>query len=471
VNLPAPSRANAVRLVALLVVVSLLAPSAVSALTYDPADETSLERGTITSAANNSTVISVQGFTFRGNTNAKKPARLVSVDERGDLEWTHDDNVGGNAWFFDVDPMPNGNLLVSSPRAGDTVLFELDPDTQERVWQQRFNMTDTHDVAYLGDDRIAIANMRQWNESAGRSDDRVVVYNRSSEEFTWEWYFRNHYPESTDGGYSSDWTHVNDVDQIGEDRLLLSPRNFDQAIVVDMETKEIVERLGSDDDYSVMREQHNPDWLVSEEGNPTILVADSENNRVVEYAKEDGEWVRTWEVGANTLTWPRDADRLPNGNTLVTDTLNHRVMEITPTGEVVWEYYATWGPYDAERMGTGPESSGPTIRDMNASGTYPITGSANLTAGGNESVGFDGRIRATFADTPIERPMNEFATRWAHVTPWLRPVWMSGWDFAWAIGAVLVGAVWVSGELIAGRRTILAGGRRLVAAVRRRTDR
>ncbi|WP_256545873.1 aryl-sulfate sulfotransferase [Halobellus inordinatus] len=455
------SRANAVRLIALLLVVSLLAPAGVSALTYDPSTDTSLEPGTITSPANGSTVISVQGYTFQGNTNPKKPARLLSVGPRGDLQWTHNDSVGGSAWFFDVDPLPNGNLLVSSPRAGDTVVFELNPETQERVWQERFNMTDTHDVAYLGDDRIAIANMREWNASAEVSDDRIVIYNRSTGEFTWEWYFKNHFPESTDGGYNDDWSHVNDVDPVGEDRLLLSPRNFDQAIVVDIESKEIVERLGSDDDYDVMREQHNPDWLLSENGTPTILVADSGNNRVVEYAKEDGEWVRTWEVGTGSLTWPRDADRLPNGNTLVTDTLNHRVMELTPTGEVVWEYYATWGPYDAERIGTGPESSGPTIRDLNASGSYDITGSANLTAGGNESVGFAGRIRATFAGTALEGPMNEFATRWAHVTPWLRPVWMSGWDFVWAISALLVGLVWAGGELIAGRQQIVAGIRRL----------
>ena len=467
-RLPSRSRANAVRLAVVLVVLGLIAPSAVSALTYDPAEATDLERGTIADPANGSTVISAQGYTFRGNTNSKKPARIVSVGERGTLEWTHDDTVGGSAWFFDVDQLPNGNLLVSSPRAGDTLLFEFNPDTQERVWEERFNMTDTHDVASLGDDRIAIANMREWNESAGVSDDRIVIYNRSTGEFTWEWYFKNHYPASTDGGYSEDWSHVNDVDPIGDGRLLLSPRNFDQAIVVDIESKEIVERLGSDQEYDVLREQHNPDWLEGDNGTPTILVADSENNRVVEYAKEDGEWVRTWEVGSESLNWPRDADRLENGNTLITDTLNHRVMEVTPTGEVVWEYYATWGPYDAERLGTPPESSGPTIRDLNASGSYTITGSANLTAGGEDSVGFDGRVRATFADTPIEGPMNEFATRWAHVTPWLRPVWMSGWDLVWTIGAAIVGIAWAGGEVVFHRRRLLAGGQRLVAGLRGR---
>ncbi|MFC7204768.1 aryl-sulfate sulfotransferase [Haloferax namakaokahaiae] len=450
-----PSTRTALRVGVLLVVAALVSPAAVSAVTYDPETEPDLEPGTIASPANGSTVISVQGYTFRGNTNPKKPARLISVGERGSLEWIYNSTTGDRGWFYDVDPMPNGNLLVSSPVAQQTVIFELDPDTGERVWETTLDMDDTHDVDYLGGDEFVIANMRAWNESAGRSDDRIVVYNRSTDEITWEWYFRDHFPESTDGGYNDDWSHVNDVDPIGDGKLLLSPRNFDQAVVIDMESGDIVERLGSDDDYDIMNEQHNPDWLLSENGTPTILVADSGNNRVVEYAKEDGEWVQTWSVGENLLNWPRDADRLPNGNTLIVDTLNHRVMEVTPTGEVVWEYYATWGPYDAERVAHGDESSGPTIRDLGASGSYPITGSANLTAGSGESVGFVGQMRATFAGTALEAPMNEFAVRWAHVTPWLRPVWMSGWDFVWVICGALVALVWLTGELALGVRRVI----------------
>ncbi len=64
------------------------------------------------------------------------------------------------------------------------MLFEFDPDTQERVWQELFEMEDTHDVAYLGDDRMAIANMREYNESTGVSNNRIVIYNRSTDEFT-----------------------------------------------------------------------------------------------------------------------------------------------------------------------------------------------------------------------------------------------------------------------------------------------
>lgn len=49
------------------------------------------------------------------------------------------------------------------------------------------------------------------------------------------------------------------MDYVGGGRLLLSPQNFGQAIVVDMEPKGIVERLGTDDDHDVFSEQHNLD--------------------------------------------------------------------------------------------------------------------------------------------------------------------------------------------------------------------
>ena len=358
-------------------------------------------------------------------------------------------------------PCTHTGFRIVDPNADSAAAPEIEYEYSFPV-RSRAN-SEVHDVELLDSGEFLVSDME---------NERIFTVKNG--EITWQWNASSRY-EAPDDPTRTDWLHINDVDVIGEDRYLVSVRNAHQLVIVER-GEGVVEVINGDEavtegDPTLLRQQHNPQWL----GNGTVLVADSHNDRIVELRRgESGEWTVGWTLDRAEgveFRWPRDADRLPNGNTLVTDTLNHRVMEITPTGEVVWEYYATWGPYDAERMGTGPESSGPTIRDMNASGTYPITGSANLTAGGNDSVGFDGRIRATFAGTALEGPMNEFATRWAHVTPWLRPVWMSGWDFVWTISAVLVGVVWVSGELIAGRRTIAAGVRRLLADVRRRLDR
>jgi hypothetical protein len=198
------------------------------------------------------------------------------------------------------------------------------------------------------------------------------------------------------------------VDEIAPGRYLVSPRNFDQILVVNRSTKAIEMRLGSDNDYEVLNRPHNPDYLESENGTSTILVADSHNDRVVEYAREgdgsegdgrsegDGNWTRTWTLGSEeTLNWPRDADRLPDGNTLVTDTKNQRVFEVTPEGEIVWEVYTPWLVYDAARLSHTEESAGPTMRDLgeNATGSHEIAGSANLHADEGDLAACHARLR------------------------------------------------------------------------------
>ncbi|HET7324107.1 MAG TPA: aryl-sulfate sulfotransferase, partial [Halococcus sp.] len=436
-----------------LVVGALLLAATVSAVTDDPA---TLGPGTVERAANGSTVISVQGFHFRGIWNEKKPARLVFAGPRGHTEWVYDGSEHAR-WFYDVDPLSNGNLLVTSTVPDDTVVFELDPQSETRVWTERLDAKDTHDVDLINGDQLLVANMREYNETTGVSNDRIFIYDRSAEEIVWQWTFKNHYPNSTDGGYSADWTHVNDIDKIGAGKFMVSPRNFDQVIVVNRSTGNITMRLGRDGNHDVLFEQHNPDYLVGDNGTPTILVADSENDRIAEYRLNGSEWERTWTLSGG-LDWPRDADRLQNGNTLITDTLNHRVIEVTPTGEVVWEYYAPWAPYDAERL-TGANASavggqtvssggshGPTIAEMNVSGIYTLSGGGE--GGPADDTGFSSWVAAMTAGTPLQNSVGFAAERYAHVVPFIRPVWLSSWGFAAVVCALCIAFPWLLFEVV-----------------------
>ena len=438
------SRSQALRATVLVIIVVLLVPTTVSAFTYEP---TTLQRGTIENPANGTTVISVQGFKIAGQQSGKKPARLVGAGPQGSVEWVYNGDNEGIVWFYDVDPLENGSLLITGTKPGETVVTVWNPQTKQTAWSRTFDWEDTHDIYLINGNKLLVANMRNYNESTGKNDDRLLVYDLSKDEIVWEWKFRNHgYNRSGGGKYTDDWTHVNDVDKLGPGRYLASPRNFDQVIVVNRSTKNVTLQLGSDGDWDTLYEQHNPQYLESENRTPTLLVADSENDRIVEYTKTDGNWTRTWLL-RGSFNWPRDADRLPNGNTLVTDTLNHRVMEVTPSGEVVWEFYAPWGTYEAERMQLGDEPGGPTIRDQNATGTANLTGSAALTPGTGDRLTFAEWVTNTFAGTPVESEMAWLAERWAHITPWIRPVWMGPWDFARTIlaGGLLFGWITVDG--------------------------
>ncbi len=81
---------------------------------------------------------------------------------------------------------------------------------------------------------------------------------------------------------------------------------------------------------------------------------DRAGNIVAEYAGE----------GVGGLSWPRDADRLPNGNTLITDSRAvpvTRVIEINSGGDLVWEFEVpiTFGNlfYESDRLNVPPSIS------------------------------------------------------------------------------------------------------------------
>jgi hypothetical protein len=333
--------------------------------------------GVVQTAPDGLTVVSVQGMRFSSNESlhGKTRARLVAFRPNGSIAWVHRSAEKFDVtWSYDVDPLPGGTLFVTATAGGGTIVYELDPETGEAIWKETIPGHDTHDADLLPNGNIVVANMRNYDDEADVNRDRVYVYNRSTDEVVWEWEFERYFDRPSGGNYTKDWTHVNDVDVVGEDRLLLSPRNFDQVLLLNRTSGEVVWHLGEDDEHDTLYEQHNPDYLESESGTETVLVADSENDRIVEYTRDGDGWSRTWTLGGggifggeSPLDWPRDADRLANGNTLVSDSQNSRVLEVTPAGEVVWEVYAPWLVYDAARIPDG-EHGGPTITDRGAGG-------------------------------------------------------------------------------------------------------
>ena len=212
-------------------------------------------------------------------------------------------------------------------------------------------------------------------------------------EITWQWNASSFYDEPIDAT-KTDWLHLNDVDVLSADRYLVSIRNANQLVVLERGegVVEVVneDRTDGDDfdctrngqledtdgdgdvrcgNHTVMNHQHNPHWL----GDGAVLVADSHNDRVVELHNRSGTWVPVWSLesaGGIPFDWPRDADRLPNGNTLITDTLNRRLVEVNDTGHVVWSYETADIPYEADRVPFGEERPVPTF---NGTLTDPVS--------------------------------------------------------------------------------------------------
>lgn len=268
--------------------------------------------------------------------------------------------------YWDVDPVPGAGrtlLYVATERAKPSACAE---DECVRNVVGRLNLTtgehtrlysmavgtrgsaEWHDVDRVNDTAVVVADIKR---------DRVFIANTTTDEIGWQWNASEQFAPSS-GGPPKDWTHLNDVEMLRDGRIMVSIRNQDQVVFI--ERGEGVQEdwtLGEAGNFSILHGQHNPDYIPNERGGPAILVADSHNNRAVEFQRRNGRWVQSWVWRDDRTQWTRDADRLPNGHTLITDTNGDRVLEVNRRGEIVWSVQAAH-PYEAERLGTGDESAG-----------------------------------------------------------------------------------------------------------------
>ena len=310
----------------------------------------------------------------------RQNAELVAFDEDGDVMYYNDTYDR----YWDVDPVPGEEYTVfyvasehlhrdecpATTSCTDNVIKKHNISTGEteelysrivpfdeehrftdlELWETRW-----HDAELMEDGNILVADIYL---------DRIVVIDPDTGIERWAWSAQDEYPIEGGGPFPRDWTHINTVEIVEDDEnfenttYMASLRNQDSVVFVDEEVGYLEDwTLGEDGDRDILFEQHNPDYIPEAQGGPAVVVADSESNRVVEYQRVDGEWEQTWEWSDARMQWPRDADRLPNGNTLITDSHGDRVLEVNPEGEVVWEADVPF-PYDAERLGTGPGSTG-----------------------------------------------------------------------------------------------------------------
>lgn len=295
------------------------------------------------------------------------PAAIIALTNDGQTLY-HD---GTYSNYFDVDPDPPGSRTVlyvagnrfdqcptrlearSNETFGDgcaeVVVERVNISTREteRVHTAVTAWDIWHDVDRISKDRLLVGDLSQ---------DRVFILNTSTDRIEWEWQAEAALdPDS--GGQAGDWTHVNDVELLDDGRIMVSLRNQDRVGFLDPDSGfQEAWTLGAENAYGTLYEQHNPDYIPVERGGPAVVVADSENNRGVEYRRINGRWREVWAWTDARLRWPRDADRLPGGHTLVTDSQGNRVLELNESDEVIWHVDVPT-PYEAERLGTGDESA------------------------------------------------------------------------------------------------------------------
>ena len=167
-----------------------------------------------------------------------------------------------------------------------------------------------------------------------------------------------------------------DAERLSDGNTLITDSKNHRVIEVDSD-KNIVWQYGNGTPSDGTNQLNYP-MDAERLANGNTLITEEHNCRIIELrtsdydtAKPDNNFTAdsiVWQYGTtgvsgsgpNELNYPKDADRLDNGNTLIADYRNHRVIEVNATGEVVWQYGTTgvwgsganqlWYPTDAERL-------------------------------------------------------------------------------------------------------------------------
>ena len=306
----------------------------------------------------------------------------------GELVWEHILSNSDYQHHHDVEPLPNGNVLMIA-------------------WEKK-----TASEAFaMGREEIDNPLNQMWSEAIFE----IQPDGNGGAEVVWEWHLWDHlvqdycsscpnfgviseHPELFDinngevgtaagpGGANADWIHINAIHHNVEfDQIVFSSRYQHEIFVIDHSTTteeaaghtsgnyakggDFLYRWGNPQNYDrgnesdrILSDQHSINWIPEGypgEGNLILFnnyhsgsgpwgesavlefipPLDSNGNYSIEEGEPFGPVNYIWSYEGNIFTAMQGGSfRQPNGNTLITDCDSAHILEVTEDGEIVWEY-------------------------------------------------------------------------------------------------------------------------------------
>jgi outer membrane protein assembly factor BamB len=281
-------------------------------------------------------------------------AVLIRPDGSIVHEWCYEQ---GFSWHY-AEMLPSGNLVAI---AKDKMILEIDP-AGELVWKHEGHAH--HDFARKEDGNTYVISGRP-ESSHTQIDKRRSLYLDHIEEVAvdgrvvWTWLPEDHVEELR--GFVElilplsafdDWPHLNTVEILPENptgkrdarfcagNLLVCGRHIDTIFVVDRTSGEVVWAWGPGE----LLGPHMPTMLP----NGNLLVYDNGSNtsrqirgytRILELDPLSGRICWEYKSPSNFFSPARgSAERLPNGNCFIAHADSGRLFEVTPEGDMVWEF-------------------------------------------------------------------------------------------------------------------------------------
>ena len=279
-------------------------------------------------------------------------------------------------WATDLPPgnyarlLPNGNLFWSGetsegPRPGGgkgglireidwdgNILWEYKDDCQHHDFRRLKN----GNTLYIGWEKMPpeTAHRVVGAEEGSEADGGVIWGDYLREvnpagQTVWEWHMHSDLEIEQHPLHimstRKEFAHCNSCAELPDGNLLLSFRRISTVMIVEKSSKK-VKWYKANNEWG---QQHDAEMLPN--GN-ILLFANGIHvprgvfhSRVIELNTNSGKEVWSYQ---GSPTWSffspniSGAQRLGSGNTLICEGLNGRIFEVTPEGQIVWEYISPW---------------------------------------------------------------------------------------------------------------------------------
>ncbi len=316
--------------------------------------------------------------------------------------------------------LPSGRLMLlfgGGTIRGHVAEFEWDGTetwsyTPDRVAHHDFWPTERGSVFLICCIDLPPEYMEKITDPARRAvrvfGDELIEVNRDKQ-IVWRWVQHEHmdvnwcnplpasqdWPPGPDSNTITDWTHTNTIQELppnqwfdaGDTRfkpgnILQSLRQLDTISIVDRDSGDVVWSY-TGDYHGGLSGQHEPHMI--EKGLPGaghILVFDNGASPLKNLAHCGCSYVLEINPSDNSLVWVYDdshrlfarftanCQRLPNGNTLILESMCRRLFEVTPQKQIVWEYILT---DNAQRVYRYPYDHCPQFQKLGPPNERPVT--------------------------------------------------------------------------------------------------
>lgn len=343
--------------------------------------------------------------------------RVQRIAPDGGLIWSFEYAGETYQQHHDIELLPNGHVLMIAWEvltSEDALAVGMRPELLPEngtVWPDQIVEMDpvSGEIVWM---------WRVWDHLVQDTDPNLPNYGVVSE-----------HPERIDVNYVGlrrlgDWQHSNAIDYNADlDQILISVRHFSEIWIIDHSTTTdearsetggrsgqggaLLYRWGNPETYGsdearTLYAQHDAQWIdLGLPGAGDILIFNNGEEsaqrlfsgalEIVPPLTDDQRYERVGNAFAQAeIVWEYHADppeslfapfvssvqRLPNGNTFVVNGTGGQMLEVTPSGDVVWEFL---NPFSGEMPDEDPFSPWSVFRARRYPPDYPGLVSLGLT--------------------------------------------------------------------------------------------